>query len=351
MDEGEAYSGTIPPQHAFDQGRLEAWLAAHVEGFSGPVSVEQFKGGQSNPTYRVTAASRTYVLRRKPPGLLLPSAHAVDREYRVLAALAGTGVPVARVYALCEDEAVIGSAFYVMDFVAGRIFWDQRLPELSVPERTAVFDSMNETIAALHRIDPHAVGLGDFGRSGNYMGRQIARWTKQYRASETESMASMDGLIEWLPRHLPEEGETRIVHGDYRMDNLIIHASEPRVAAVLDWELSTLGDPLADFAYHMMTWRIAPDLFRGLAGTDFAALGIPDEEQYLAAYCRRTGRSHIDHWDFYIAFSLFRIAAILQGIAKRALDGTASNANAGQIGRLARPLADRAWDLVQAIRS
>lgn len=345
----EQFSGTqaVREQHRFDEARLADWMQANVEGYTGPLTVEQFKGGQSNPTYKLTTPSRSYVLRRKPPGTLLPSAHAVDREYRVLAALAETDVPVARVHALCEDEQVIGSVFYVMDFVEGRVFWDQRLPELSRAERAALFDSMNETIARLHRVDPQAVGLGDFGRPGNYMARQVARWSKQYRASETEELPSMNALIDWLPRHLPPEGGTRIVHGDYRMDNLIVHPTEPRVVAVLDWELSTLGDPLADFAYHAMSWRIAPDLFRGLAGVDFAALGIPTEAEYLAAYCRRMGLPEVEQWDFYIVFSLFRIAAILQGIAKRALDGTAASAQAVEVGRKARPLADLAWSFAR----
>lgn len=339
----------IPPQHTFDPSRLELWLRRHIDGFEGPFRIAQFQGGQSNPTYKLTAASGVYVLRRKPPGPLLPSAHAVEREYRVLTALRGTSVPVARTHGLCEDADVIGSTFYVMDFVDGRVFWDPRLPDLSRDARGAVFDSMNETIAALHNVDPAAVGLGDYGRAGNFVSRQISRWSKQYRASETEEIAAMDRLIDWLPRHLPAEGETRIVHGDYRMDNLMIHARNPKVVAVLDWELSTLGDPLADFAYHMMSWRIAPELFRGLAGIDFEALGIPDEPHYLAAYCRRTGRENIEAWDYYLIFSMFRIAAILQGVAKRALDGTAADAHASDVGRVARPIAEQAWRLAQTI--
>lgn len=328
--------------------RLDAWLCGHVEGFRGPLAAERFAGGQSNPSYRLDAGSGRYVLRRKPPGPLLPSAHAVDREFRVIRALAGTGVPVPRVHALCDDEAVIGSAFYVMEFLDGRIFWDQRLPEIADPaERTAMFDSMNAVIAALHSVDYQAIGLGDFGRPGNYIGRQIARWSRQYRASETEPIAAMDRLIEWLPLRLPPEGRPAIVHGDYRMDNLVFHPAEPRVIGVLDWELSTIGDPLADFAYHCLTWRVTPELFRGLAGVGFAGLGIPDEPEYLAAYCRRTGRNAIPDWEFYLVYSLFRIAAILQGIAKRAIDGTAAGADAGAQGRLARPLAEQAWALVR----
>jgi aminoglycoside phosphotransferase (APT) family kinase protein len=337
--------------------RLETWLRAHVPGFRGPVAVERFAGGQSNPTYRLDSGAGSYVLRRKPPGPLLPSAHAVDREFRVMRALADTEVPVPRVLALCEDDDVIGSAFYVMQHLDGRIFWDQRLPGIAPAERVAMFDSMNAVIAALHSVDYQAVGLDGFGRPGNYMGRQIARWSRQYRASETETIAAMDALIDWLPARLPPEPPPAIVHGDYRMDNLIFHPSEPRVIGVLDWELSTIGDPLADFAYHCLTWRVTPELFRGLAGVDFAALGIPDEAAYLAAYCRRTGRGAvpgaipgaIPDWEFYMVYGLFRIAAILQGIAKRAIDGTAAAANAAEEGKLARPLAEQAWALAQSL--
>src|SRR5215472_2846440 len=270
--------------------RVERFLAAHVEGFRGPLRAERFAGGQSNPTYRLRAGSGDYVLRRKPPGPLLPSAHAVDREFRVMRALADTAVPVPRVYALCEVDAVIGTAFYVMEHLDGRIFWDQRLPGIPAHERRAMFLSMNRVIADLHSVDYAALGLEDFGRPGNYLARQIARWSRQYRASETEQQPAMEALIEWLPAHLPPEGAAAIVHGDYRMDNLIFHPREPRVIGVLDWELSTIGDALADFAYHALTWRVTPELFRGLAGVDFAALGIPDEAAYVAAYCARTGR-------------------------------------------------------------
>ena len=342
------------PQMATETGqlpldRLEPWLTRHVPGFRGPVAAERFSGGQSNPTYRLDSGSGSYVLRRKPPGPLLPSAHAVDREFRVMQALAETDVPVPRVQALCEDDAVIGSAFFVMEHLDGRIFWDQRLPGIAPAERAALFDSMNAVIAALHSVDYQAVGLGEFGRPGNYMARQIARWSRQYRASETEPIAAMDSLIDWLPARLPPEPPPAIVHGDYRMDNLVFHQSEPRVIGVLDWELSTIGDPLADFAYHCLTWRVTPELFRGLAGIDFAALGIPDEEAYVTAYRRRTGRGAIPDWDFYMVYGLFRIAAILQGIAKRAIDGTAAAANAAEEGRLARPLAELAWDLAQSL--
>ena len=330
--------------------RLDAWLRRHLDGYRGPLAAERFAGGQSNPSYKLTTGAGPYVLRRKPPGPLLPSAHAVDREFRVMRALADTAVPVPRVHALCEDDAVIGSAFYVMEYLDGRIFWEQRLPELAPAERTAIFDSMNAVIAALHSVDYAAVGLGDFGRPGNYLARQVARWSRQYRASETEPIAAMDRLIDWLPAHLPPDGAAAIVHGDYRMDNLVFHPVEPRVIGVLEWELSTIGDPLADFAFHAMTWRVTPELFRGLAGIDFAAAGIPDEAAYLAAYCHRTGRGAIADWDFYMVYSLFRIAAILQGIAKRAIDGTAASHEAGEVGRIARPLAEQAWALAASLK-
>jgi aminoglycoside phosphotransferase (APT) family kinase protein len=330
-------------------GRLEAWLRGHIDGFAGPIAAERFAGGQSNPTYKLASSSGRCVLRKKPPGPLLPSAHAVEREFRVMRALAPTAVPVPRVYALCEDDDVIGSAFYVMEFLDGRIFWDQRVPEVGPAERAAMFDSMNAVIAALHSVDYAALGLGDFGRPGNYTGRQIARWSRQYRASETERIVAMDHLIEWLPRHLPEEGAAAIVHGDYRMDNLVFHTTEPKVIGVLDWELSTIGDPLADFAYHAMTWRVTPELFRGLDGIDFAGSGIPNEAAYLASYCRRTGRERVASWEFYMVYSLFRIAAILQGIARRAIEGTAASGEAGEVGRLARPLAEQAWELARSL--
>jgi len=330
--------------------RVERFLAAHVEGFRGPLRAERFAGGQSNPTYRLRAGSGDYVLRRKPPGPLLPSAHAVDREFRVMRALADTAVPVPRVYALCEDDAVIGTAFYVMEHLDGRIFWDQRLPDIPPDERRAMFLSMNRVIADLHSVDYRALGLDDFGRPGNYMGRQIARWSRQYRASETATQPAMDALIDWLPAHLPPEGTAAIVHGDYRMDNLIFHRSEPQVIGVLDWELSTIGDPLADFAYQTMSWRIDPALYNGLGGVDVAALGIPDEAEYVAAYCRRTARVPIAEWEFYMAYSLFRFAAICQGIAKRAIDGTAAGSEAVAIGALARPFGEQAWALARSLR-
>jgi aminoglycoside phosphotransferase (APT) family kinase protein len=330
-------------------GRLESWMRDHIDGFRGPLAAERFEGGQSNPTYKLISGAGAFVLRRKPEGQLLPSAHQVDREYRVMRALAATSVPVPRVHALCEDDAVIGSAFYVMEFLDGRIFWDPRLPGLAPAERRAMFQSMNAVIAALHSVDYDAVGLAGFGRPGNYLARQIARWSRQYQASETEKQPAMDRLIEWLPRHLPPEGEARIVHGDYRIDNLIFHPSEPRVIGVLDWELSTIGDPLADFAYHAMAWRVTPELFRGLAGADLAALGIPAEKAYVAAYCERTGRGRSPDWEFYMVYSLFRLAAIMQGIAKRAIDGTAASREAVELGRKARPTGEQAWALARSL--
>ncbi|MCZ8108559.1 MAG: phosphotransferase family protein, partial [Burkholderiales bacterium] len=331
-DLAEQNVGTTPvaERHRFDAGALETWMRTNVEGFAGPLTVEQFKGGQSNPTFRLTTPSRAYVMRAKPGPVakLLPSAHAVEREYRVLKALAGTDVPVARTYGLCEDEGVIGRAFYIMDCVEGRVLWDQSLPGLSNAERTAIYDEMNRVIAALHRVDVAAVGLQDFGKPGNYFARQISRWSKQYQLSETEKVPEMDRLIEWLPQHIPAGDETTVVHGDYRLDNMIFAKDQPRVLAVLDWELSTLGHPLADFSYHCMSWHIQPGAFRGIAGLDLAALGIPDEQAYIRRYCERTGRSGIGNWDFYLAYNAFRLAGILQGIVKRALDGTASSPQA-----------------------
>jgi aminoglycoside phosphotransferase (APT) family kinase protein len=329
--------------------RVERFLSDHIAGFRGPLAAERFAGGQSNPTYRLRAASGDYVLRRKPPGPLLPSAHAVDREFRVMQALAQTAVPVPRVYALCEDDSVTGSAFYVMEHLDGRIFWDQRLPGIAPDERRAMFRSMNQVIADLHSVNYAALGLDDFGRPGNYMGRQIARWSRQYRASETVKQPAMDALIDWLPAHLPPEGAPSIVHGDYRMDNLVFHKTEPRVIGVLDWELSTIGDPLADFAYHAMSWRIDPALYNGLGGVDVAALGIPDEADYVAAYCRHTGRTAVADWEFYMTYSLFRFAAICQGIAKRAIDGTAASSEARRIGDLARQFGEQAWSLAKSL--
>ncbi|WP_348675232.1 phosphotransferase [uncultured Abyssibacter sp.] len=353
MSDQKDFSGTMPVQdkHRFDEAALADYLATQIADFRMPLTVEQFKGGQSNPTYRLVTPNRTYVLRRKPPGQLLPSAHAVDREYRVITALANTDVPVAKTWCLCEDTSVIGTAFYVMDCVDGRVMWDPTLPEHDPSDRAAIFDAMNATIAALHAVDVDAVGLGDYGKSGNYFERQIARWSKQYRASETETIAAMDNLIDWLPQNIPPGDEVSVVHGDYRLDNIMFHPTEPRILAVLDWELSTLGHPLADFAYHCMTWHIPSGLFRGLGGVDLAALGIPDEAAYVAKYCERTGRAPIDpsHWDFYIAYNMFRLSGILQGIMGRVKAGTASSKKAEAMGRGARPLAELGWMQVEKI--
>ncbi|MFN3294428.1 MAG: phosphotransferase family protein [Gemmobacter sp.] len=327
---------------------LDEWLTAHVEGYRGPGRLTRLSGGQSNPTWRVDAPSGAYVLRQKPVGAVLPSAHAVDREYRVMRALAGSDVPVPRVHALCEDPAVLGSMFFVMECVQGRVLMDPRLPGLSAAERAGIFDGMNAAIAAISMVDPVAVGLGDYGRHGGYVERQVARWTKQYRASQTRDIPAMDALIDWLPQNLPQAPEeVRIAHGDFRLDNLILHPTEPRVLAVVDWELSTLGCPYADFAYNVMAWRIAPELFRGLGGVPLAGTGIPTEDEYVQAWCRRTRRARPERFDFYIILSLFRIAAILQGIARRALDGTAADPNAAELGARAAPLAEIARDMAR----
>jgi aminoglycoside phosphotransferase (APT) family kinase protein len=338
----EQFIGTKPVEerHRIDVAALERFLGYKI------TSLEQFKGGQSNPTYRINGK---FVLRRKPPGKLLPSAHAVDREYRVIKALHATGFPVAKPHVLCEDPLVIGTPFYVMDYVEGRVLWDPALPGMTRGERAAIWAEQNRVIAELHKVDWQAVGLGDFGKPGNYIGRQVERWSKQYRASETQKIEAMDNLIGWLPENIPPEAGTAVVHGDFRLDNTIFHPSEPRILAVLDWELSTLGDPLADFAYHCMTWHIPPDKFRGVAGLDVE--GMPTESEYVAQYCARTGRGKIDpsHWDFYLAYNLFRIAAICQGIAKRVLEGTAASQHAQEAATKTVPLAELGWQQVEKI--
>jgi aminoglycoside phosphotransferase (APT) family kinase protein len=347
------FAGTMEVQEKqrFDVAALEAWMRAHVEGFHGPLTVEQFRGGQSNPTFRLSTPGKRYVMRRKPAGKLLPSAHAVDREYRVITALAGSDVPVPKTFGLCMDEAVIGSAFYIMDFADGRVLWDGALPGMSNAERAQIYREMNRVIAALHQVDYGKRGLGDYGKPGNYFARQIGRWTKQYQASETEAIESMNRLIEWLPQNIPANDETTIVHGDFRLDNLVFHPTENRVIAVLDWELSTLGHPLADISYHCMSWHIPPGAFRGLVGHDIAALGIPAEKDYVAEYCRRVGREAIDpnDWDFYIAYNMFRAAGIAQGIMGRVMDGTAASQYAREVGKSARTLADLGWKRVQTM--
>jgi aminoglycoside phosphotransferase (APT) family kinase protein len=337
----------VAAQHAFDLDALAAYLRGQGRPFAGAPSVEQFAGGQSNPTYLVTAGADRYVLRRKPPGALLPSAHAVDREYKIMRALAGSGVPVPKVFALCEDASIIGTAFFLMEYVQGRVFWDAALPGANPAERSALYDELNRVIAALHAVDYAAVGLSDFGRPGTYLKRQIDRWTRQYRAAETERMESMERLIEWLPLNIPSSDETTLVHGDYRIDNVIFHPTEPRILAVLDWELSTLGHPLADLAYHVMSWRVTPDEFRGINGADLVSLGIPDEGAYVRAYCQRTGRESIADWDYYLAFNMFRMASILQGILARAIQGNATSSEALATGRRARPMADAGWRQVE----
>ena len=352
MSDFDAYQGTRPvaEAHRFDVAALEAYLRASVAGFSGSLEVEQFKGGQSNPTFRLRAGGKSYVMRRKPPGKLLPSAHAVDREYRVITALGSTGVPVPKTYALCTDESVIGTMFFVMENVEGRVLWDPTLPGMTAQQRRAIFTEMNRVIAALHRVDYNAVGLGDYGKPGNYFARQIDRWSKQYKASETEPIAAMDNLIDWLPKHIPASDQTSIVHGDFRLDNMIFHPTEPRCLAVLDWELSTLGHPMADFAYHAMAWRLSSKEFRGLRDADLAALGIPSEREYVEMYLRNVkapAPPRPEDWEFYIVFNLFRAAAIFQGVMARAVAGNASSARAVETGKKARPTAEFAWKLVE----
>lgn len=327
----DSNTGTVPVRDGFrfDEAALARWMKKNVEGFSGPLDVAEFKGGQSNPTYRLVAPDRNYVLRRKPPGETLKGAHAVDREARVMRALGEQGFPVAEVFGLCTDETVIGSWFYVMEMVEGRIFWDARFPGVSDAERPRYFDAMNATIAQLHGYDPETIGLGDYGKPGNYFARQIGRWTRQYLEDDQAGRdPEMDRLVEWLPTAIPPGDETAIVHGDFRCDNMIFHPTEPRILAVLDWELSTLGHPLADFAYHAMMYRMPPDIVAGLGGYDIAALNIPPEEEYVAAYCERTGRQGIPNWKFYVAFNFFRLAAIFHGIKGRVIRGTASSAHA-----------------------
>jgi aminoglycoside phosphotransferase (APT) family kinase protein len=341
--------GEVTARHRFDVERLAAHLEQHLPEFHGPLTVQQFQGGQSNPTYLLTTDAGRYVMRSKPGPVakLLPSAHAIEREFHVMRALASQGIPVPWTLLLVEDESVIGRAFYLMEHVEGRIFWEQSLPGASVAERTAIYDEMNRIIARLHTVDIERAGLSDYGKAGNYFARQIGRWSKQYRASETAKVDAMDRLIDWLPAHIPAGDETTVVHGDYRMDNLVFHPTEPRIVAILDWELSTLGHPLADFSYHCMSWHIAPGAFRGIAGLDHAALGIPDEDEYIRLYSERTGRGPIENWNFYLAYNLFRIAAILQGVYKRATEGIASSDNAVKSGENAKALAELGWRYAQ----
>ena len=355
MSDTQNFTGTRPVSgpHTFDEAALATWLHSRLPGFEGPLTVEMFKGGQSNPTYKLITPQRAYVMRAKPGPVakLLPSAHAIEREFRAMSALQGTGVPVAQMHVLCEDESVIGRAFYIMECVHGRVLWDQSLPGMTNEQRGAIYDEMNRVIAALHTVKPLAIGLDGYGKPGNYFERQIGRWSKQYVASTTQPIAEMDQLMEWLPKNIPamarDASMLSVVHGDFRLDNLMFHAEEPRVLAVLDWELSTLGHPLADFSYHCMSWHIPPGLFRGIGGLDVKALGIPTEDEYIALYCERTGIAQPAQikadWNFYLAYNMFRLAAILQGIAKRVEAGTASSDQAVKSAAGARPMAEMAW--------
>ncbi len=337
--------GPVRAAHHFDEAALERYLRAHMAGFEGPLSVQQFGGGQSNPTFLLSAGPKRYVMRKKPPGQLLKSAHQVDREYRIMKALSQTDVPVPRMHALCEDESVVGTAFYVMDFLEGRIFRDPQLPGLAPAERTAIYDSMNDVLARLHKVDFAKVGLGDFGRPGNYFDRQIARWITQYRAAQTDEIADMERLIEWMPKNIPSDDSVTIAHGDYRLENSVFHPTEPRMIAVLDWELSTIGHPLADLAYNCMGYRVQNPRQGGLVSVDFAATGIPSEHAYVSKYCARVGRDRIENWPFYLSFSVFRLASISQGVYKRGLDGNASSATAATSGNSCQFLAEHAWRL------
>ena len=355
----DSHSGTRPvgPQHGVNASALQAYLAQHLDGFAGPLQIEQFKGGQSNPTFKLITPGCIYVMRTKPgpAAKLLASAHAIEREFTVMRALHGSEVPAPRMHLLCEDENVLGRAFYIMEFMPGRVLWEQSLPAFDNTGRAAIYDEMNRVMAALHRVDVNAVGLAGYGKPGNYFERQIGRWSKQYLASITEPIDAMAELMAWLPAHMPasarDETAVSLVHGDFRLDNLVFHDTEPRVIAVLDWELSTLGHPLADFSYHCMSWHIPPGQFRGIGGLDLAALGIPDEHAYVRRYCERTGRvdpaAVMADWNFYLAYNLFRMAGILQGIAKRVVDGTASSEQARQAAAGARPLAEMGWRIAQ----
>ncbi len=341
-------TGAVREAHRFNEACLAEWLEANIEGFKGPLIVEQFKGGQSNPTYKLVTPGKAYVMRRKPPGTLLRGAHAVDREARVISALEKAEFPVAHVYGLCTDDDVIGTWFYVMDMVSGRIFWDPTLPEVSREQRPAYFDAMNTTLAQLHMVDYSGIGLADYGKPGNYFARQIARWSKQYLADEDAGRdPNLDRLIEWLPENIPPGDVTSIVHGDFRIDNMIFHPTEPKILAVLDWELSTLGHPLADFAYHLMVYRMPPMVFGGLVGSDLAALNIPSETEYIATYCRRTGQKAITDIDFCVAFNMFRFAAIVHGVKGRALRGNAASEHAQALIDILPKLSQLGWEQAQ----
>ncbi len=349
IDAQTLFSGTVAPEGAdrIDEVKLAEWMAAHVSGFEGPVEVLKFAGGQSNPTYRLNAKSGSYVLRRKPLGVLLPSAHAVDREYKVIAGLHPTGFPVAMPYALCTDDSVAGSWFYIMGMVEGRTIWDGAMPGATPAHRRQTYEAMIDTLAELHNTDVEAAGLSDFGKPGNYFGRQVDRWTKQYKLSETEHMPIVERLIEWLPATLPEQTRTSVVHGDYRIDNMIFAADTPKVLAVLDWELSTLGDPLADFTYVAMAWVTENGGRSGVMDLDRAALGIPELDEMVARYCAATDRDGVPDMNWYFAYNFFRLAGIIQGIKKRVIDGTASSQHAKDMSERVQPLADMAWAFAQ----
>ena len=339
--------GETPDHLSFDESALTAYMKTHVEGFAGPIEVGKFKGGQSNPTYLISTPTQKYVLRRKPPGKLLPSAHAVDREYRVMTALHKTGFPAPKTYALCEDDSVIGTAFFIMAFVEGRIFWDSGLPDVEKPARAPLYHALIGTLADLHNVDHKAAGLEDYGKPGNYFERQVGRWSKQYKGAETSDIAEMNRLIEWLPTATPSDDATSIVHGDFRFDNVIMHPTEPKTLAVLDWELSTLGHPLADFTYFLMVYFFPKDVRGGLAGLDLGALGIPPLEDAVRIYCERTGRDGVPDLDYCLAYNMFRIAAIIQGVYARSLQGNASSPEAAKMGAQVQPLAALAWSFAQ----
>jgi len=345
---GEAVLVPVLPNHRFDEAALDTYLRAHLPGYEGDAVIRQFQGGQSNPTFHLQTRSQAFVLRKRPPGVLLASAHAVDREYAVLSALAGSDVPVPKTRLLCTDDAIIGQMFYVMDHVPGRIFADGLLPGCSVAERAAIYDSMNDVYAKLHLVDWRAVGLESYGKPDGYVARQVARWSKQYLASNVPDCPAMNRVMAWLPANDPGIDEAAIAHGDFRLGNLIVHPTEPRVVAVLDWELATIGHPLADLAYNCMSYHLPAATGRGFAGIDLPALGIPTEAEYLAAYCRRTGRDTVPNWDFYMVFALFRIAAILAGVYRRGLDGNASDSQAVERGAVYQAMAEIAWSVIAA---
>mgnify|MGYP001158115747 FL=1 len=334
----------VPKALSFNENSLLDWMKLNIEEFEGPIIINQFRGGQSNPTYKIESKSHTYVLRRKPPGKLLPSAHAVDREFKIMSALHSFGYPVPRMYSYCEDQSVIGTSFYIMDYVEGRIFWDPLMPEIPSKERYSLYEAANKELAKLHNINFKQIKLENYGKPGNYFSRQISRWSSQYRSSETTKIKEMDNLISWLPSSIPDQERTSIVHGDFRIDNIIFHPTEPRVLAVLDWELSTLGDPLSDFTYHLMQWKMPPEVRGGFDSLKLREYGIPELEEYINLYCKRTNRNQIINLDFYFSFNVFRLAAIIQGVYSRALNGNASNRKAIEMGEMVYPLAKLSWE-------